>query len=459
MARGRATKDSSEDVVCCEVTEAKNCRKKLSMSLSNGYNGNFPTKGNQLPVKKIHLPHRIADEIRSAFNEQGNHIRDEIGRAFGIDQVGKLVRKEKRDMAKIAIRKYVADDKISLEHKLELGLQGAKFEISIPEDISIFIGDDEDEFNFNLRYFVDDELMTAVQESEDTELIHWHIVEFLSLLGEHIRPYVFGPLYLPAFYLPADRTGVMHAHSAVVSAMIGSAPMTGLRPSARTPMLSGVLADFLQQLIEIDRSPYGRRPLRRDLGTSIEKTILGGSVNVDRTELIDYPRFTYRPIGWRDALPLMNASSMVSELAPVVLYLRHMVRPDNVLIIEEPESHLHPAMQVEFTRQLAALVRAGVRVIVTTHSEWVLEELANIVRSSRLPASHRRGIAGSDVALGPDQVGAWLFKPSRRPRGSTVEEVVLDEETGLYSTDYDAVSQALYDRNVKIFNRIQDGGE
>ena len=103
-------------------------------------------------------------------------------------------------------------------------------------------------------------------------------------------------------------------------------------------------------------------------------------MRVDRLAAINYPLFSYRPDGWKYDLPLMNASSMVSELAPVVLYLRHMVGPGNVLIIEEPELHLHPAMQVEFTRQLATLVDAGVRVLVTTHSEWVLEELANIVR-------------------------------------------------------------------------------
>ena len=64
--------------------------------------------------------------------------------------------------------------------------------------------------------------------------------------------------------------------------------------------------------------------------------------------------FSYQPQGWGEDLPLMNTSSMVSELAPVVLYLRHIVQPGDVLIIEEPESHLHPAMQVEFIRQLAA---------------------------------------------------------------------------------------------------------
>ena len=179
-------------------------------------------------------------------------------------------------------------------------------------------------------------------------------------------------------------------------------------------------------------------------------------MDVERSELIGYPRFTYHPNGWKDAVPLMNASSMVSELAPVVLYLRHLVGPDSVLIIEEPEFHLHPAMQVEFTRQLAMIVRSGIRLIVTTHSEWVLEELANTVQRSALPAARRKKIASADVALRPDDVGVWLFKQERRPNGSVVEEVKLDEEIGLYPTDYDAVSEALYNENAKIFNRIHD---
>ncbi len=222
-------------------------------------------------------------------------------------------------------------------------------------------------------------------------------------------------------------------------------------------MLSGVLADFLKQLTELGRSSYGRRKPGDDLGTPIEKAILGGSIEVDRSEAIGYPHFNYRPKGWKESesLPLMHASSMVSELAPVVLYLRHMVRPGNVLIVEEPESHLHPAMQVEFTRQLAALVHAGIRVIVTTHSEWVLEELANIVRRSKLPVAEREKMASGKFALEPDQVGAWLFKQKKRPRGSVVEKIKMDDETGLYPTDFDAVSEELYNENVSIFRRTQ----
>ena len=193
-----------------------------------------------------------------------------------------------------------------------------------------------------------------------------------------------------------------------------------------------------------------------DVATRIEDAILGGSVLINRSEATGYPHFAYRPHGWKSDLPLMYTSSMVSELAPVVLYLRHKVEPNNVLIVEEPESHLHPAIQVEFTQQLASLVRSGIRVIVTTHSEWVLEELANIVRRSALPEVRSKQTSAGKVALRPDEVGAWLFKPKGRPKGSVVEEVKLDEETGLFPTDYDAVSEALYNESASIFNCIQD---
>ena len=155
----------------------------------------------------------------------------------------------------------------------------------------------------------------------------------------------------------------------------------------------------------------------------------------------------------------MRASSMVSELAPVVLYLRHVVQRGNVLIIEEPEAHLHPAMQTAFARELARLVLDGVRIVLTTHSEWFLEQIGNLVRLSEVPAGKRKGLDGAECALRPDQVGAWLFRRSSRPVGSLVEEVTLDAETGLYPTDYHVVSEMLYNQSARILNRAQAEAE
>ena len=253
-----------------------------------------------------------------------------------------------------------------------------------------------------------------------------------------------GSLHLPAFYLPADRTGVMNAHSVLVGALIESAATAGIRSPPRTPMLSGVLADFLEQLIEID-APSRRRD---DHGARIEKAILRGTVEIEQAMATGYPRFTYRPAGWekKQRLPLMNASSMVSELAPVVLYLRHVVGTGNVLIVEEPESHLHPAMQVEFTRQLASLVRAGIRVIVTTHSEWLLDTLANIVRRSEISED-------DGPKLRPHELGVWLFKDRRN--GSVVSEIGFDG-SGVYPSGFDDVAAALHNEWADATSLIED---
>ena len=406
-----------------------------------------------LSKEGIVLPSSVADIIRSGFREQGSYLGNEICRCFGIDEVGALIRKGNRGGARIVCRTRFANELPSINHRLTINAQTTEFRTIIPEGTQLRIGVGDGVLRVDyLRRIAMEMISVDDRVEERSNFYAWRLIKTFT---DHLRPQIVGPLDLPAFYLPADRTGVIHAHSVVVSALIESAAMTGLRPAAGTPMLSGVLADFLEQLIELDRSAYRGRKPRHDLGTRIEKAILGGSVGVDKSEATGYPRFTYKPEGWKDSLSLMNASSMVSELAHVVLYLRHMVGHGNVLIVEEPESHLHPAMQVEFTRQLAALVHAGIRVIVTTHSEWVLEELANIVRRSALSSPDRKTTAGTKIALQPDQVGAWLFKQKKRPKGSVVQEIKLDGETGLYPTDYDVVSEELYNESVNIFSHTQ----
>ena len=259
------------------------------------------------------------------------------------------------------------------------------------------------------------------------------------------------PMVRPAHYLPADRTGVMHSHQVVVGTLVQSATAAGLRPSASIPLLSGVLADFLEGLIGMSRP--ARAP-SRELAEVLEQNLLAGTVRLNRSET-GYPSFVYRPADWDGDLPLMRTSSMVSELAPVVLYLRYLVEQGDLLIIEEPESHLHPALQTAFARELARLVHSGVRVLLTTHSEWILDALANLVRLSELAEERREGIPGADVALGAEQVGAWLFKPDSDGDGSEVVEIPLDTDAGTFPAGFGEITEGLYNEWARISNRIE----
>ena len=399
------------------------------------------------------LPAGVVPWVRGALEQAAGPngtLQEELQRCYGVDRPADLVRKQRaKDGAELRLRVPRSNGSADSEYRFKFGQRSGEGTVSGVETPSIEAS--VTDFLRNAR-----EYFTGVEHAGLDE-IDLELPSMVSSLLEGLFVDLFRPVHRKAFYLPADRTGVMHSHQVVVSTLVQSAATAGLRPSRDIPMLSGVLADFLSELIEMSAR---RRRRRKDaaMGTRLEQAMLDGSVRLERTEG-GYPTFAYRPEGWKDNLPLMRASSMVSELAPVVLYLRHVVRRGDVLIIEEPEAHLHPAMQTVFALELARLVRDGVRIVMTTHSEWFLEQIGNLVRLSELPEEKRRGLDGADCALRPEQVGAWLFKRSSRPAGSVVEEVTLDAETGLYPTDYDTVSEMLYNQSARTFNRAQAGSE
>ena len=396
------------------------------------------------------LPPLVTDEIRSLLEAQGDLLGNEIIRCFGMDETSALVRKGNRKGARVVFRRHVSNSSAPFEHELMVGAQGSKFKTTIPAETPIRINVEEaDKINYLHRRAVDSSSKAGRSHKERNSFI----LELIYTLSDPALAQLAGPLHVPASYLPADRTGVMHAHRVLVSSLINRASQPRLRRDDPLPDLSGVVADFLKQLIELGDLSERRRNKADALAKRIEQEILRGMVQIKTSEM-GYPQFFYKPDGWENALPLMNTSSMVSELAPVVLYLRHVVQPGETLIIEEPESHLHPAMQVEFTRQIAALVHAGIRVIVTTHSDWVLETLANLVRLSELPKARRKGIEGADLVLRPDQVGAWLFKSKKSPKGSVVEEIRFDPDAGGLESDYSDVAEQLYNEWATIGNRI-----
>ena len=389
--------------------------------------------------KGIELTASIKAAVRLHIEEQGRGIGKEVERCFGLD-TGRLVRAGSSGGARLLLRHAIDGAVTPVEHELNVRGDGWTLRPTVPDGLRIRRG----------RHARLADLLLSEPESEaERALQAW---EAVGVLSRGVLPEL-----RPAFYLPADRTGLMNAHATVVSALIQSATMAGIRRADPVPPLSGVRGDFLEQLVEMvsnrprrfRRARSDRERLRR-LGKRVEDALLGGAVKVGGLPGLSYPHFTYLPRGWKSGLPLTNASSMVSELAPLVLYLRHVVSPHDLLIIDEPESHLHPAMQVAFTHQIAAIAKAGVRVLLTTHSEWVLEALGNVVGGAGLPG---RGGNGGGESLDARRVGVWLFESAEDGSGSTAREIALDADTGLYPSGFDDVASALHNHWADIAGR------
>ncbi|MFW2724676.1 AAA family ATPase, partial [Acinetobacter baumannii] len=88
----------------------------------------------------------------------------------------------------------------------------------------------------------------------------------------------------------------------------------------------------------------------------------------------------FQPNGARGVkLGLGEASSAVRSLMIIWFWLNHVAKPNSLLMIDEPELNLHPENQRKLAKFVAALVSAGVRVFMTTHSDYIIRELNTLV--------------------------------------------------------------------------------
>ena len=258
-------------------------------------------------------------------------------------------------------------------------------------------------------------------------------------------------------YLPAARSGIMQSHRVIASSLVTRSTRGGLERFPEIPTFSGVMADFLQQLIlyEGDQEPDD---MMKNLADALERDALAGQIRTKRTPSGGYPEFVYRPQETKEDIRLTRVSSMVSELAPIVLFLRGTISRGDTLIIEEPEAHLHPAAQTRMAVTLARMVRAGVRVVVTTHSDWLLKEIGNLIRKGELEEKTGKLMDQGPLAssLRPSEVGIWLFRKDRASAGSTVEEIPFDRSEGVEPEDYEKVAEELYNRSANLQNRLEE---
>jgi predicted ATP-dependent endonuclease of OLD family len=117
------------------------------------------------------------------------------------------------------------------------------------------------------------------------------------------------------------------------------------------------------------------------LANLLEIEILGGKTDLSQAEPGLLREILFQP-AQDTTLEIPIASSMVKELAPLVLYLRYLAQPGELLVIDEPEMNLHPEAQAKIIEFLAMLVNAGLHVLVTTHSPYVVDHLLNLRKAS-----------------------------------------------------------------------------
>lgn len=224
------------------------------------------------------------------------------------------------------------------------------------------------------------------------------------------------PLYTPIVkgrrmgepvYLPASRTGFMLIYPQLIekSLQISFAPAS----EGNSSTLTLPYVDFLQLITKFESKVKINKQNKWTVDF-IEKRMAKGKINVKK-EMI--PIVNYIPEATGKELPLYMASSVVSEISPLLLLFKSGIN-FKTLIIEEPEAHLHPELQQQMARLIINLVNRKIPVWITTHSDTILQHINNMLKLKRHPKlealTSEYNYSQNDL-LSPDDVKMYQFTP------------------------------------------------
>lgn len=112
---------------------------------------------------------------------------------------------------------------------------------------------------------------------------------------------------------------------------------------------------------------------------------------------------SFRSEGSEQQLGLNECSSSVKSLVELNYYLRFLARENDILIVDEPELDLHPELHRRLARLLVRIANAGIRVLVSTHSDYLMREL-NVLLSLYDKDRERRHIVATALACDENEM-------------------------------------------------------
>ena len=248
-----------------------------------------------------------------------------------------------------------------------------------------------------------------------------------------------------AIYLPSGRSGLLHVWQLTASIAVG---MLGWHMGGRDfeiPPFSAVARDFTQQLINLQPRTQGighPSPFSHAI-TLMEDEILRGTVNIRMSKNV--PTMSYESDTLQ--LPIQRVSSMISELAPIHLWVSHLLEEGDTLIIDEPEAHLHPENQRLIAQVLVRLMNAGVRVVCATHSSLILHQLSNHILATSSGKFGKVGFSEHD-RLNLEDIGVYLFELAED--GSQIKEVEVDSDFGISEDEFVRVAEQIGEETYQL---------
>ena len=128
--------------------------------------------------------------------------------------------------------------------------------------------------------------------------------------------------------------------------------------------------------------------------------IVNGEIVYDN----DKKDFVYRKDN--KVISIKNTASGIKTFGIVqLLILNRVINSNSILILDEPENHLHPKWQLKFAKILTELAKNNIYILVTSHSPYMIEALKRYSENNELKEKTNFYLAEDRYINNEDRLG------------------------------------------------------
>ena len=133
------------------------------------------------------------------------------------------------------------------------------------------------------------------------------------------------------------------------------------------------------------------------------------------------------------------------------IYLKYLLKKDDLLIIEEPEAHLNPRNQRILVKYFVKAINKGLKILITTHSDYIINQIDNLINLNNVRKEDLTDLNYSedDVLINED-INIYSFKINDDDTYNA--EKILIEKDGFTEDAFSKITDELYDETIKIRN-------
>ncbi|HAO19483.1 MAG TPA: hypothetical protein DCQ37_02665 [Desulfobacteraceae bacterium] len=104
------------------------------------------------------------------------------------------------------------------------------------------------------------------------------------------------------------------------------------------------------------------------------------------------------------------------------------------MFIEEPEAHLHPEIQVKLMEIFAKLIKHNIKIIITSHSNYIFNKMNNLILEKKLDVSN---------------MSAIILEQSEQ---GSISRVLPTDYLGVEDENFIGVTEQLFNEKIELIN-------